>query len=72
MVLDCPGLFQTIVVSSGLTFGLFSRVFVRFRCCLKVLARFRWFLPVWNTYGGFGMVPGGSVRRWMVRACSRR
>ena len=65
-MLDGSCLIQTVVVGPGNTCGLSSRVLAICRCCLTVLARSRWFLPVQDSLVFFWMAVVGFIWFLMV------
>ena len=63
-VLDCSGLFKMVGVGSCKTYLFSSPVLASFRCCLMVIASYRWLQPVQNSFACFWMVLANLV--WLL------
>ena len=64
-VLDCFGLLKMVGVGSCKTYLFSSPVLAWFRCCLRVIASYRWLQPILNSCASFSIVLSNLV--WLFR-----
>ena len=64
LVLDLSGLFKMVVLGSGKTYLFSYPVLSWYRCCLMVIASYRWLQSVQNSFACFWMVLANLV--WLL------